>query len=175
MSRLRWPDSHQPPSEDPGTILFRMFAVWPTVRSRRFNRVALHRRVATRESFPPSSTRESSRWPPIRFTSRLFVARSSIHPGLDQLGPLWAASEPDILRRPQAYSCYRVPGFPPVVRRPFNDNDDVGTLTTDWIRPVAARDCSRRSRTVLPSSADYSLGSRHRGSDGKKACWHRPV
>lgn len=34
---------------------------------------------------------------------------------------LWTASEPDGLRRPQAYSRYREPCIPPVFRRSFND------------------------------------------------------
>jgi hypothetical protein len=34
---------------------------------------------------------------------------------------LWIASEPDILRRPQAYSRCRELCIPPVFRRSFND------------------------------------------------------
>jgi hypothetical protein len=36
-------------------------------------------------------------------------------------GRLWTTSEPDILRRPQAYSRYRELCIPPVFRRPLND------------------------------------------------------
>jgi hypothetical protein len=43
------------------------------------------------------------------------------HPGSISSGRLWTASEPDILRRPQAYSRYRVPRIPPASRRPLND------------------------------------------------------
>jgi hypothetical protein len=36
-------------------------------------------------------------------------------------GRLWAGGEPDMLRRPQAYSRYRVLCIPRVLRRPFDD------------------------------------------------------
>jgi hypothetical protein len=51
-----------------------------------------------------------------------FVPRSSAHPGSTNSGRLWAASEPDILRGPQAYSRYRVLCIPSFFRRPLNDN-----------------------------------------------------
>ena len=47
---------------------------------------------------------------------RYFVRLKIVDPsGSISSGRLWAASEPDILRRPQAYSCYRELGIPPVV------------------------------------------------------------
>ena len=45
---------------------------------------------------------------------RYFVRLKIVDPsGSISLGRLWAASEPDILRRPQAYSRYRELHIPP--------------------------------------------------------------
>jgi hypothetical protein len=47
----------------------------------------------------------------VRYCVRLKIVDPS---GSISLGRLWAASEPDILRRPQAYSRYRELHIPPV-------------------------------------------------------------
>ena len=53
---------------------------------------------------------------------RCFVRSKIIDPsGSISSGRWWAGGEPDILRRPQAYSRYRVLCIPPVLRRPFDD------------------------------------------------------
>jgi hypothetical protein len=53
---------------------------------------------------------------------RYFVRLKIVDPSDSiSLGRLWAASEPDILRHPQAYSRYRVLCIPCVLRRPFDD------------------------------------------------------
>ena len=51
---------------------------------------------------------------------RLSVPMPSMQRGSTS-GWFRAAREPDTLRRPQAYSRYRVLCIPPVFRRPFND------------------------------------------------------
>lgn len=51
-----------------------------------------------------------------------FVRPKIVDPsGSISSGRLWTASEPDILRRPQAYSRYRELCIPPVFRCSFND------------------------------------------------------
>jgi hypothetical protein len=53
---------------------------------------------------------------------RCFVRSKIIDPsGSISSGRMWPGGEPDILRRPQAYSRYRVLCIPPVLRRPFDD------------------------------------------------------
>jgi hypothetical protein len=53
---------------------------------------------------------------------RYFVRPKIVDPsGSISSGRLWAASELDTLRRPQAYSRYQELCISPVFRRPFND------------------------------------------------------
>jgi len=53
---------------------------------------------------------------------RYFVCPKIVDPsGSISSSRLWAASEPDILRRPQVYSRYRELCIPPVFSRPLND------------------------------------------------------
>ena len=58
---------------------------------------------------------------------RYFVRLKIVDPsGSISLG-LWAASEPDILRRPQAYSRYRELCIPPASVARSTRSDDVGS------------------------------------------------
>jgi hypothetical protein len=58
---------------------------------------------------------------------RYFVRLKIVDPsGSISLGRLWAASEPDILRRPQAYSRYRELYIPPASIARSLTSDDVG-------------------------------------------------
>jgi hypothetical protein len=57
----------------------------------------------------------------------MFVRLKIVDPsGSITLGRLWAASEPDILRRPQAYSRYRELCIPPASVAHSTTSDDVG-------------------------------------------------
>jgi hypothetical protein len=97
---------------------------------------------------------------------RCFVRSKIVDPlGSISSGRLWAGGEPDILRRPQAYSRYRVLCIPPVLHRPFQRPVTMLVTLADRLNPASRRaTLQRRSRTVLPSSADYSLGLTTPGS-----------
>ena len=59
---------------------------------------------------------------------RYFVRLKIVDPsGSISLGRLWAAREPDILRRPQAYSRYRELCIPPASVARSTSSDDVGS------------------------------------------------
>jgi len=62
------------------------------------------------------------RWTERSCPGALFVRSKIVDPsGSMSLSRFWAGGEPDILRRLQAYSRYRVLRIPPVLRRPFDD------------------------------------------------------
>ena len=69
---------------------------------------------------------------------RYFVRRKIVgsHAGKSSSGRLWAASEPDILRRPQKYLRYRVLCIPPASRRPFNDQATKGVAPPTKLNPA---------------------------------------
>jgi hypothetical protein len=68
-----------------------------------------------------------------------------------------------MLYRPQAYSRYRVLSIQHGLHRPVRREVTTFVALANRLNPVtAALHCGRRSGSVLPSSADYSLGGRRR-------------
>ena len=109
-------------------------------------------------------------------------------PVLAERKRLWAASEPDILRRPQAYSRYREVGIPPASGARSTTSDDVGSTcrqsepssrratlqpplayyVTEFDRLFVSRTGIRRYLEVLNEIVGYS-SSRSRGVDPRRA------